>query len=149
MFIRYRRHLFLIQYIFKHYSHFFNLQIHRLIIQPSLCMLLYIFLMRFRNKWTDARLSCKNLPSNEYTSFCTIVYYNWKLSTLKKFFQSYSYRPTATSRSPYENLAMYFKFFFKQNCTYIHTCTNFKFGYSSMDIVHLTTTQAKMNEFPL
>lgn len=71
-------------------------------------MLLYIFLMRFRNKWTDARLSCKNLPSNEYTSFCTIVYYNWKLSTLKIFFS-----PTATSRSPYENLAMYFKFFFK------------------------------------
>lgn len=49
-------------------------------------MLLYIFLMRFRNKWTDARLSCKNLPSNEYTSFCTILYYNWKLSTLKIFF---------------------------------------------------------------
>lgn len=88
MFIRYRRHLFLIQYIFKHYSQFFNLQIHRLIIQPSLCMLLYIFLMRFRNKWTDARLSCKNLPSNEYTSFCTIVYYNWKLSSLKQFFFS-------------------------------------------------------------
>lgn len=57
----------------KIYSQFFNLQIHRLIIQPSLCMLLYIFLMRFRNKWTDARLSCKNLPSNEYTSFCTIL----------------------------------------------------------------------------
>lgn len=73
MFIRYRRHLFLMQYKFKHYSQFFNLQIHRLIIQPSLCMLLYIFLMRFRNKWTDARLSCKNLPSNEYTSFCTIL----------------------------------------------------------------------------
>lgn len=39
MFIRYRRHLFLMQYKFKH-SQFFNLQIHRLIIQPSLCMLL-------------------------------------------------------------------------------------------------------------
>lgn len=49
-------------------------------------MLLYIFLMRFRNKWIDVCLSCKNLFLNEYISFCIIVYYNWKLFILKKFF---------------------------------------------------------------
>lgn len=43
MFIRYmyRRYLFLIQFKFKHYSQFLNSQLHRFIIQSSLCCCIY------------------------------------------------------------------------------------------------------------